>query len=305
MQSKLCKFVIQGKAGKFLVEKCQRKKMVVNFLWKVCAWNFCWKCHLRLDHLTEIIRKSLGEWLWFKVHIFAAQTVLFSLSSKCFFSKSVLVWWSKLSNLLCVVLIARNAAGCPRCPDRVKWGPISHFLPLPFRWTLNRWPSQHRWAPIRRPGGWRRASMPLLLNSPITCFLSLPFQLTMVWFLLTCSKTWIGFSAAIINLEAHTAVKLWASVRCRWFQMQGSVPVRWMRYRLSARPSQTCHRLCRCLMQTSILLILILLTDSAFGGHIQLLSRGDEWKGEICSIQTWDKRCIHSKREDPDPNYPA
>ena len=74
---------------------------------------------------------------------------------------------------------------------------------------------------------------------------------------------------------------------------------------LSAKPSQTCHRLCRCLMQTSILLILILLTDSAFGGHIQLLSRGDEWKGEICSIQTWDKRCIHSKREDPDPNYPA
>ena len=71
----------------------------------------------------------------------------------------------------------------PKVPRSRQMGPISHFLPLPFRATLSRCLVADIGAlPLEGPGarlGGTTTGMPLLLNAPITCFLPLPFQLTM------------------------------------------------------------------------------------------------------------------------------
>ena len=160
-----------------------------------------------------------------------------------------------------------NCQECLRCRDRVKWGQSltsSHYHSAPHwagAWCLV---ADIGALPLEGPGAWHGGTttgMPLLLNAPITCFLPLPFQLTMD------DDSCLGsdclnqrWDCHTINSEANRAVKLLAVARCRWLgsiQMVEAAPV-WPRCAIGGltcnlqsgrQTKQNRHRLCPSLVQ--------------------------------------------------------
>ena len=130
----------------------------------------------------------------------------------------------------------------PKVPRSRQMGPISHFLPLPFRATLSRCLVADIGAlPLEGPGAWlggTTTGMPLLLNAPITCFLPLPFQLTMDDDSCLGRTAWINVEIATQSILKQTELsRSWL-----WQDADGLAAFKWWRRLLCDQDAQSVAR---------------------------------------------------------------
>ena len=155
--------------------------------------------------------------------------------------------FSKVSLMIKVeqfIVCRVNCQECLRCRDRVKWGQSltsSHYHSAPHwagAWCLV---ADIGALPLEGPGAWHGGTttgMPLLLNAPITCFLPLPFQLTMDDDSCLGRTAWINVEIATQSILKQTEL----SSSWLWQDADGLAAFKWWRRLLCDQDAQSVAR---------------------------------------------------------------